>query len=137
MAEQTLDEKLKALKIQREQLEMELMEAQVKKLRADSERIKLTRKQVETEIQATEKAKKARQKACNHRKGGLGVEGLSKGEDAKYSIWKHTYVNGKMIVMCSRCQKEWKPGDPDYAEAMQFPTDNTPSGGVTFSGLNG
>jgi len=86
--------------------------------------------------------REAIQKNCNHRKGGIGAESVMRGQgtDAMYAVFKHKLPNGRYFVLCSRCGKEWHPGfpmlgekeTPGYQEAINFPTDNSPSGSSTF-----
>jgi hypothetical protein len=89
---------------------------------------------------------------CAHRKGGKGSESLFRGNDANYAVVKHTLPHGVTIVVCQRCPKVWAPPPPEliargatsedrklyarlfaeYETALNFPTDNQPSGSQLF-----
>lgn len=90
----------------------------------------------------------SQQAICRHRKGGKNLPGILNGRDSDMSVIIHTYAWGEVMVMCTRCCKEWrKPPvalskkDPklyrrqmaEYHEALRFPTDNEPSGSVLFA----
>jgi hypothetical protein len=49
------------------------------------------------------------QAACQHHKGGFGLEGIYQGSDPQFSVIKHTMYNGDTWVRCQRCGKTWKP----------------------------
>lgn len=90
--------------------------------------------------------REATQQHCNHRKGGSGANAVLFGEGTSpnYCVIKHKLPNGKFFVLCQRCGKEWfaadkfanggrgTPETPGYAEALNYPTDNNPSGSSTF-----
>lgn len=91
------------------------------------------------------------QNACQHRKGGKGTSQMYAGNDANFAIIVHTLSHGPTIVVCMRCGKLWEPPQPltrkataeeraqyrlDYTEynrALNFPTDNEPSGTTLFA----
>jgi hypothetical protein len=95
---------------------------------------------------------KARQDDCYHKKGGKGVENLSRGTDHFYAVVKHVLAHGPMIVICQRCWKLWEPPPrewnrrsataeqkaeykllyDEYVKAINFPTDNVTSGTQLF-----
>jgi hypothetical protein len=95
---------------------------------------------------------KLMQARCVHRKGGKGLEGRFVGSDQNYAVVKHTLAHGPTIVICQRCFKLWEPPDPalnsrkasteerklyrqqyeEYAQALNLPTDNEPSGTQLF-----
>jgi hypothetical protein len=93
------------------------------------------------------------QKRCNHRKGGNGAQGLilGQGHDSQHAVIKHTFANGDMWIRCMRCGKTWKPvmrenckSDEDYLRimaayeaAVNFQTNNTPSGSIQFRFTDG
>ena len=125
-----------------ERLELEEKRYRVENMRLDSEKRKEAkanaerqRKQVIADMKLSETKIRQKQEACTHRKGGKNLEGLTYGNDQNYSIIRHTYPNNETWVLCQRCGKEWKPGEEVYLEAIRFPTDNEPSGSVTFSNL--
>jgi len=76
------------------------------------------------------------------RKGGIGAEAVTHGQgtDSMYCVIKHKMPHGRYQIFCQRCGKEWKPGfpllgeieTPGYREALNYPTDNSPSGSSTF-----
>ena len=74
-------------------------------------------------------------KTCDHLKGGYGSN-LDKGNSSVYSVIKHVFPWNDMWVICTRCNKKWKPGDPDYETAKRFKTDNTTSTSISFMGVN-
>jgi len=95
---------------------------------------------------------KKHQDGCSHRKRGRGVEGLQRGGDApEFAVIRHLLPWNEWYQRCQRCGKTWKPPHledyPDNAEgkaafeqdktdyklALAWPTDNTPSTGITFS----
>lgn len=97
---------------------------------------------------ANDAVKGKHQKRCNHKKGGNGAAGIvgGKGDSPDYALLVHTFANGDTWVKCLRCHKTWKPpvpsdyeskelfaiADAQYRLALEFPTKNTPSGGVQF-----
>jgi hypothetical protein len=91
----------------------------------------------------------SREANCNHRKGGRGADAVMRGQgdDSMYSVVKHKLPAGSHFVLCQRCGKEWHPANkwnieggkivpipatPGWAEAMQWPTDNSMSASSTF-----
>jgi hypothetical protein len=94
----------------------------------------------------------ARFKSCAHKKGGKGVENLSRGNDHNYAVVKHQLSHGPIIVICQRCWHVWEPPPvalnrrtasaaqkaeykrlyDEYVEAINFPTDNVMSGTQLF-----
>lgn len=83
-----------------------------------------------------------REANCPHRKGGLGLEGLTNGDDdSNRSLVKITYPYpwdpvlrvGGTCVMCTRCGMDMKPDDPRYAEYMRLPSKNVPVGNLLFN----
>lgn len=123
-----------AIRLEKEQLELEEMRFRVADMKQKKAVSESKTKRTEAELQSTIANEKRKQASCNHRKGGFNVEGLisGQGEDSKYAVNKHTYPNKITVVMCTRCFREWKPGDPQYDEARMWPTDNQPSASVTF-----
>jgi hypothetical protein len=90
--------------------------------------------------------KKQREDRCNHHKGGQGAEAVinGQGSSAIYCVIKHFLPNGTAMVICQRCCKEWfaadpfanggkgTPETPGYQQAVNFVTDNSPSGSSRF-----
>lgn len=93
-------------------------------------------------LAALHRSTKSAQDHCNHHKGGsvslYSGTLTSPGEDSQYSVVKHAFANGKVHVICIRCNKKWKPTDADqeaYKAACDFPTRNrnSSSNGFLFS----
>lgn len=93
--------------------------------------------------------RKASQDHCNHRKGGRGPEGVMHGQgtDDAYAVIRHRLPHRMFFVLCQRCGKEWHPenkwnvengiirplpASEGWREAMNFPTDNSPSASSDF-----
>lgn len=89
-------------------------------------------------------SRKASQDHCTHRKGGSGPIAVMHGQGTanEYSVIRHLLPCNEYLVLCQRCGKEWLPpnkwnvengiikpteGTPGWKEAMQYPTDNSPS----------
>ena len=139
-----IKEQLSALQREANELDLEIKREQVAKIRSERAS-KLS--QVQQRNNATKSflaQREAQQNRCNHRKGGRGagdvIEG--KGNAAEYAVIKHRLPHGAYFVLCLRCSKEWHPDTtriggtpetPGYAEALNFPTDNTASGSSTFN----
>lgn len=133
---------LAALELEEKKLDLEIKRETVAKIRAqrtaklDEARAKM----LATKQFLAQRA--ANQDNCNHRKGGIGADAVMRGQgtDAMYAVIKHKLPNGRYFVLCQRCGKEWHPGFPllsevetkGYKEALNFPTDNSPSGSSTF-----
>lgn len=91
------------------------------------------------------------QAICQHRKGGKGVAQMYMGNDANYAVVTHHLSYGPTIVLCQRCGKLWRAPEAlpkkatpeqrakyredlaEYRRALNFPTDNEPSGAVLFA----
>jgi hypothetical protein len=91
------------------------------------------------------------QAICQHRKGGKGLAQMYMGNDANYAVVTHHLSYGPTIVLCQRCGKLWRPPEQlpkkatpeqkakfredlaEYRRALNFPTDNEPSGSVLFA----
>ena len=93
--------------------------------------------------------REANQKSCNHRKGGRGPDAVmrGRGDDANRCVIFHKLPVGGTMVLCQRCGKEWMPANkwntengiikplpatPGWEDAIQWNTDNSPSGSSTF-----
>jgi hypothetical protein len=133
---------LAALELEEKQLDLEIKRETVAKIRAQRN-AKLD--EARAKMIATKQflaQREANQANCNHRKGGIGAEAVMRGQgtDAMYAVIKHKLPNGRYFVLCQRCGKEWHPGFPllgeketaGYREALNFATDNSPSGSSTF-----
>lgn len=122
----TVKEQLDAVQLEIEQLNLEKLRHDVATLRAVKEKAVFNHAQVETDLADARNRQKSRQDFCNHRKGGMGMDGLNgRGIDHNYAVARHRLPLGEVLILCMRCQKEWKPGTPGYEKALDFPTDNT------------
>lgn len=135
MAEEKKLSRLEELRLKKEQLELEALEQTVENERTRRETKRQQAERQEATQRDFELNRKRRQAQCNHRKGGLNVEGLVQGQgaDALFAVNKQTHLDGRVWVLCTRCGKEWWPGDEGYRDAMTYPTDNIPSQSVTFN----
>jgi len=135
-------EEYATLELEEKRLDLEIKRETVAKIRAQRA-AKLD--EARAKLLATRQflaQREANQANCNHRKGGIGAEAVMRGQgtDAMYAVIKHKLPNGRYFVLCQRCGKEWHPGfpllgekeTPGYREALNFATDNSPSGSSTF-----
>lgn len=135
------------LDLEREELELEKLRADVDKLRGERMQRMMQRERMAQTLKDNETQEALRRASCKHRKGGKNKAGFLNGNDSNYSVIHHTYPEGRLVVMCTRCQSEWeKPPielrktDPKtyrekmaaYQEALNWPTDNEPSGTQLF-----
>ena len=137
----------------------ELEQLQLEEARESAEERKQKRLRREQRLKALEltikrdAANQARiQAACQHRKGGKGTAQMYAGNDANFAVITHHLSSGSgTIVVCQRCGKIWKAPDAlakkataeerlkyreayaEFRRALNFPTDNEPSGTVLFS----
>jgi hypothetical protein len=152
-----VEAELKRVELEQKKLELEYRQADLIVKREEAEHIKGKR----AAALETNRAKmlsllnfvrnrEAQQKRCNHRKGGVDARAFLEGQgtSAMYCVNKHKLPNGGYMVICERCNKEWHPADkwnvvdgvnvpkpatPGWEEAINFPTDNTPSTSGTFT----
>jgi hypothetical protein len=137
-----LSAELQELELEEKQLDLEIKRETVAKIRSQRA-AKL--EEARSKLLATRQflaQRKAVQDNCRHRKGGIGAEAVMRGEgtSAMYCVAKHKKPNGRWMVMCMRCGAEWHQGyellneaeTPGFREAIQWPTDNSPSGSSTF-----
>lgn len=129
----TIKEELEALRLEKEKLELEALREQVEKSRREKEAKRLASEQQERAIKESQRQEELRQKICNHRKGGMGLEGMVAGNDTNYAVIKHQLPTGEFVVLCTRCCKLWNKKDSDFQAALAFPTDNQPSGSTLFA----
>lgn len=148
--ERTLEQKtnaevaaeLTALELEEKQLDLEIKREQVAKIRAHRQtKLDETRAKIAATIQFLAQ-REANQKNCLHRKGGIGAEAVMRGQgtSAMYSVAKFKKPNGRWMVLCMRCGKEWHQGflllgeveTPGFEDAIQWPSDNTPASASTF-----
>ena len=138
---------LEKIRQEREALELEDLRERVEATRAVRETRKIAHARQEFEIAEAARVEKVRQANCRHKKGGKNKEGFLNGNDSNYSVQRHTYPWGQVEVLCTRCQKTWnkpadalKAADPkaykaameEYRMALEWPTDNEPSGTQLF-----
>ena len=143
-----INQELEALMLEEKRLDLEIKRDSVSKIKAARQN---ALDQARAKMIATKQflaQREASQRACNHRKGGQGAEGLIRGQgtSAMYSVVKHRLPNNKLWVLCTRCFKEWHPSrfdidngvvvhfpaTPGWEDAVAFPSDNTPSGSSSF-----
>ena len=143
---QEIQAQIDELKRESDQLDLEIKRESVAKIRAERAN-KLEASKMRTQSTKNFLAQReGQQSRCNHRKGGRGQEAVinGTGQAAEFAVIKHRLPHGKFMVLCLRCAKEWHPGyivgghvisveTPGYAEALNFPTDNTASGSSTFT----
>lgn len=143
--------------VDRKQIAEELENLQLDEAREAAEQRRQTRLGRQNKAAAIElslrrdRANQARiQAACQHRKGGKGSAQMYMGNDPNYAVITHTLSHGPVIVVCQRCGKVWEPPAPlpkkatpeqkatyreeiaEYRRAVNFPTDNEPSGTSLF-----
>ena len=146
-AEQTVEERLAAIQLQRAELQLELEQEAVEALRSKRLQKEQDRARQRATIEQQERDKAWEQGNCAHKKGGTGAEEMHGGHDPLYSVIKHTMAHGAREVLCQRCQKLWvepsaelRKSDPaayrkqlkEWQEALRFPTDNKDSGTQLF-----
>jgi hypothetical protein len=124
-------------------LDLELKREQVSKLRAQTNQKLDNARARDLSIKNYLAQRNAQQEQCNHLKGGTGAEAFlrGQGDSPYYSIIKHKLPNGRYMVLCQRCGKEWHPADKfdksiketeGYQQALAWPTNNSASGSSTF-----
>ena len=149
---------LEALELEERRLRLELMRDQVAAIQAKKDEAARTRRDQAATEAFNRRKQQIEQDNCPHKKGGRGIEGIFAGNSSDYSVIKQTEPWGETYVKCQRCGKEWrdpffmmrkvepskvaeaKKKDPRgyelimkaYREALDFPTDNSPSGGAIF-----
>jgi hypothetical protein len=146
---QQLQEELAAVDMEMKQLDLELKREQVATNRAKrATQLELARSKRLSTLQFLAN-REANQKRCNHRKGGRGPDAVMRGigDDAARCVVHHGLPDGSIMVLCQRCGKEWYPErkwnteggvlapipmTPGWEEAVQWNTDNSPSGSSRF-----
>jgi acyl transferase domain-containing protein len=136
-----------ALTTEREELELENLRFTVEQQRSIRLQRTMQRERMALILRQNEDIEAQRRAQCKHRKGGKNKAGFLNGNDGYYSVITNTYPDGRLVVMCSRCQSEWeKPAkelrktDPklyrelleEFQQAVNWPTDNEPSGSQLF-----
>lgn len=129
----TVKEQLDAIQLEKDQLDLEIRRDQVAKIRSARDRATFNHQTVENDLAEQESRAKAQQDYCNHRQGGMGMDGITgRGTASNYAVIKHRLPLGQIMAMCFRCQKIWLPGTPGYSEALSFPSGNTMSESSQF-----
>lgn len=126
---------------------LELVQEQLQTLKDKKEEKRRKMQKQDRDLKENARQKELREKNCKHRKGGRNKEGLDKGNGANYAVIQNTYPNGDVQVMCQRCGATWdnpsielRATNPDayeqqlreYRRALEWPTDNEPSGTQLF-----
>jgi len=152
------ESRLAQLKLQMAELELEDLTARVEERREKKAALEARAAAAQRSLEQANADIIASQKVCRHKKGGRNKAGLVNGSDNYYSVNKHTYSHGETVVFCTRCTQEWrmpkqpnpelKKQDPaawklavaefkkqlaEYREALNWPTDNEPSGTALFT----
>ena len=149
-----LDRKLKLIDIESKLFQADLVRRQTDQMKMKDAEQKDKFWSRGRELANTKLAQKKHQDGCSHRKGGRGIEALQKGgtDASDHCLIKHLLPWNEWYIRCQRCGKTWKPphiedfGDlktaedkaafeqarVDYKWAMDAPTGNTASTGITF-----
>lgn len=142
----TVKEELDALKLEKEQLEMELLRNQISEIRGKKQAEQVAHETVEKALAKNLQDKKASQDNCNHRHGGTGMAAVQgRGDDSKFALITHRLPLGNIHFRCLRCGKEWDkvldnqgkvksyiPSKTEYEWAMNQPTLSTMSESAQF-----
>jgi hypothetical protein len=128
-------------------VQLALQKEQLAEINERKERRRAKLEKQAADIEANRRNRAQRQASCKHKKGGRNRPGLARGTDANYAVVVNTMPTGEVIVICQRCAKKWeaptaelKRSDPaafaiqmaEYRRALEFPTDNEPSGTQLF-----
>lgn len=142
-----LDLEIKRLEVMEKQLHVEDLQMRVENEKARRVQIARNHEAQQQSLEDYNRQVVREQEVCKHRKGGQDLEGILNGTDNFYSVVKNTYPWGELGVICTRCNKEWrKPSEElsktnpelyaqqlaEYRAAINFPTDNQPSGTQIF-----
>ena len=146
-----LQKQREAIDLELAQLQLEDLKFSVTRRRAEREQRLRHRAATEESLAQTRIDRANAEANCLHRKGGKNTEGFSNGNSPNYSVIKHTLPQGGVMIVCQRCPKEWHPPVRsnfatgaegaaeykaallDYRAALNFPTDNEPSGTQIFA----
>lgn len=131
------------LRIQNEHLkaQSEFYADQNEKNRMRKSQAQLNHAEQEKALAEGRSGDRAKQRHCTHRKGGKGNALMeNKGNSGEYAIALQGMPDGSVHVWCTRCFAHWEPGATAakhptgiaYEEALNWPTDNSPSGTVLF-----
>lgn len=155
LTDEQVSAELNALRLAKERMELEVLTETVEKMRSQKEQVIAAIRRMQDEVRKTNARTKAMQDACKHKKGGSkGKATILSGNSDQRSIIIHTEPWGETYVMCQRCRKEWREplfwlrrvdiaafkkivaidrkaytqAMEEYKLALQFDTDNSPSG---------
>lgn len=137
---------------QLEQLQLEETQERVEQMRHRKNSILRRRASREGDLRNAREMQRIREEDCWHKKGGKGVEMLSRGNDHNYAVVKHQLCHGPIIIICQRCWHVEEPPDPalnakkatteqkaeykrlyeKYLWWLNLPTDNVMSGTQLF-----
>jgi hypothetical protein len=148
-------EKLDRAKIEGELAELQLEETRerVHQMRSRNEGRRRRAEARNLTLLRQQDKDKERHAGCWHKKGGKGVEALSRGTDSHFAVVKHQLAHGPIIVVCQRCGCVWEPPPrelnrpkataeqkaeyrrlyDEYVVALNFQTDNEMSGSQLFN----
>jgi hypothetical protein len=137
---------------QLEQLQLEETQERVNQMRARKHSIERRKASREGDLARVRAIQNSRETDCWHKKGGKGVEMLSRGNDHNYAVVKHQLGHGPIIIICQRCGHVEEPPDQAlnsrkatteqkaeykrlyerYIWWLNLPTDNVMSGTQLF-----
>lgn len=135
-----------------ESLQLEETRFRVQRMRSAQQMQNVRKESIAVSLQRASVADANRHAQCWHKKGGMGVENMFRGNDANYAVIKNQRADGVIIIICQRCDALWEPPDPalnrrgasvedrklyakqlkEYQWALNLPTDNTMSGSQLF-----
>jgi len=142
-----IDAAVSAVRLEKEELELEMQKLTLQKLRHDiavinqhNEQAAMSREAVQDSLKHGDATEFEKESLCTHMKGGNADQMLrgapAQGNDQNnFAMFQHTLTTGVTFRLCSRCGKTWFPGDPDYKWAMTRSTKNSPSTGCPSPGL--
>lgn len=104
-------DRLEEISIQEKELDLEIKQANVEKLKADKERKTRINAQRASSLSEFNFQQREEKRRCNHLKGGIDGDGKLGTGDGKPSVFLFRYPMGERVAHCSRCQAEWHPGD--------------------------
>lgn len=147
MTAEQINEQHNEVDLEMKRLNLELMQEQVQAMHQKKETRRQQLQKQQEDLEANDRIKAAREANCKHKKGGRNKEGLDRGNSSDYAVIQNTYPWGAVQVMCQRCGATWdnppielKATDPEkyfeqlrkYRIALDWPTDNEPSGTQIF-----
>src|SRR3974390_3406301 len=97
------------MEIQLKRVQIAIIIVKKKTANEKKERSAAARERQMIEFKKAQASLAAKQRVCQHRKGGRDNR-FAKGNDANYSVITNTYPCGEICITCTRCQMEvWKP----------------------------